>query len=220
LTKTCYIFGAGEYGGMRFDTSAVKSGFVIAADGGYSRLEDLNIVPDLLVGDFDSLDCIPDNVSIIRHPVMKNETDMLLAADEGLKRGCLRFIMYGGLGGRLDHTIANIQLLTWLANRGALGYLAGGGVTLTVIREASLRFEAGYEGTVSVFSMGDSAEGVTLSGLKYSLENAAVTNDFAIGVSNEFTGTEAVVSVKKGSLLVSWLGNLDKPLPETYNDLN
>jgi len=210
--KTCCIFGAGEYGAMSFVAS--ENSLVIAADGGYAELIKRGIVPDMLVGDFDSLGAIPDGIETVRHPVAKDETDMLLAAEEGLKRGCRRFEIYGGLGGRLDHTIANIHLLTWLANRGALGYLVGESTTLTVIRETSLRFDAGYAGTVSVFCAGERAEGVTLSGLRYPLHNTVVTGDFPIGVSNEFTGREAVVSVKKGTLLVCWLGNSRKPLPE------
>ena len=211
-SKTCCIFGAGEYGNL--GPVNTDNFLIIAADGGYEELSKRGIAPDLLVGDFDSLSSVPRGVEIIRHPPMKDETDMFLAAGEGIRRGCKRFKIYGGLGGRLDHTIANIHLLTWLANRGALGYLMGEGVTLTVIREAALRFEAGYTGLVSVFCAGDRAQGVTLTGLKYPLQNAQVECDFPIGVSNEFTGKEALISVNEGALLVSWIGNCGKPLPE------
>lgn len=210
--KTCCIFGAGDYG--EIDFGAMDDCLIIAADAGYNELKRRGIKPDLVVGDFDSLGSPPEGVEILRHPVMKDETDTHLAVDEGLRRGCTLFKIYGALGGRLDHTIGNIQLLTRLANRGVPGFIFGNGVTLTAIRESTLRFEAGYEGIVSVFSAGELAEGVTLRGLKYPLFDAVITNDITIGVSNEFTGPETFISVKKGVLLVSWLGNPDKPLPE------
>lgn len=213
-SKTCCIFGAGEYGNIGLPN--MDNCLIIAADGGYEELIKRGLSPDLLVGDFDSLSSVPGGVEVIRHPPMKDETDMFLAAGEGIRRGYRRFQIYGGLGGRLDHTIANIHLLSWLANRGAQGYLIGDGLTLTVIHKAALRFEAGYAGIVSVFCAGDRARGVTLRGLKYPLQNAEVTCDFPIGVSNEFTGKEAVISVEQGALLVSWLGNCEKPLPEIY----
>jgi len=210
--KTCCIFAAGEYGGI--DIGALNGSLIIAADAGYSELKKRGIKPDLVVGDFDSLGSVPEGVEVIRHPVMKDETDTQLAIEEGLARGCRRFIIYGALGGRLDHTIANIQLLTRLTNRGALGFILGDGVSLTAIRESALRFAPGYEGIISVFSAGERAEGVTLKGLKYPLNEAVLTNDMTLGVSNEFTGAEALVSVKKGVLLVCWLGNAGLPLPE------
>jgi len=210
--KTCCIFCAGDYGGIDFGD--LTDCLIIAADAGYSELKKRGIRPDLVVGDFDSLGSPPEGVEILRHPVMKDETDSHLAVDEGLRRGCSRFKIYGALGGRLDHTLANIQLLTRLARRGALGYIFGDGVALTAIKECSLRFEAGYEGILSIFSAGERAEGVTLKGLRYPLNEAVLTNDITLGVSNEFTGEEALVSVKKGVLLISWLGNSGKALPE------
>lgn len=211
-SKTCCIFGAGEYGNIGLPN--MDNCLIIAADGGYEELIKRGLSPDLLVGDFDSLSSVPGGVEVIRHPPMKDETDMLLAASEGISRGCRRFQIYGGLGGRLDHSIANIHLLTWLAKHGALGYLLGEDITLTVIRKAGLHFEEGYDGIVSVFCVGERARGVSLTGLKYPLDNAEVTCDFPLGVSNEFTGGEAVISVEEGALLVSWLGNCGRALPE------
>ena len=216
--KTCYIFGAGKYDKLCPNAADIESGLIIAADGGYKRAKSMGFSPDLLVGDFDSLHFVPEGIETLRHPKDKDKTDMMLAAEEGLRRGCRRFVIYGGLGGRLDHTIANIQLLSFLSGHSAIGYLVSGKTTLTVIRDRGLRFDKSFRGTVSVFCLGEKAVGVTLSDLKYPLLNATVSGDFPIGVSNAFTGSEAKVVVKSGTLLVSWLGSVDKPLPEPYNE--
>ena len=75
------------------------------------------------VGDFDSLGQVPEGENIVRHPVMKDDTDMMLAVKLGLERGYTRFHIYGGMGGRTDHTIANIQTLAYIAGRGASAFL-------------------------------------------------------------------------------------------------
>jgi len=184
--------------------------FVIAADAGYKALQEVNIKPDLVVGDFDSLGHVPAGENIVRHPVMKDDTDMMLAVKLGLERGFTRFHIYGGMGGRTDHTIANIQTLAYIANRGASAFLYGDGEIITVIKNGFISFSAGSEGTVSAFAMGGKAEGVCESGLLYGLENAELTPDFPLGVSNEFTGEAAEISVRNGLLLVAWT---DKAFP-------
>jgi len=157
-----------------------------------------------IVGDFDSLGRLPEGSNVIRHPVEKDDTDMMLAVKTGLDRGCGVFLLYGGLGGRLDHTYANLQTLEYLALRGASGFLLGDGMAVTVLHEASLSFPAGRRGTLSVFCPGGGARGVTLTGLHYPLRDAVLTSSFPLGVSNEFTGAPARVSVREGSLLLMW----------------
>ena len=88
---TCYIYGAMPSG----STEKLEEGdLLIAADGGYAYLQGQK--PDLVVGDFDSLGYVPEGVQIIRHPVQKDDTEMLLAVREGLKRGYRKFVLYGG----------------------------------------------------------------------------------------------------------------------------
>ena len=100
--------------------------------------------------------------------------------------------------------MANFQTLQFLADRGAVGYLAGCTTLVTVVKDGSIRFPAGTKGTVSVFCMGPDAEEVTLEGLYYPLENGRLTAGFPLGVSNHFTGQKARISVDNGSLLVLW----------------
>lgn len=111
----CYLVGAGEFYGI-FDT---RSGdFVIAADGGYDTLCRLGITPDLLIGDMDSIADTPENLPLERYPVRKDDTDMFLAYCAGVARGYTEFFLYGGTGGREDHTFSNLSLLLFAAKHG------------------------------------------------------------------------------------------------------
>ena len=197
----CIIFCAAE-----FDTLAApiqEDDFIIAADGGFVHTEKLKITPDVILGDFDSLGYTPQAANVF--PVEKDDTDAMLAVRRGLALGYDRFVLYGSLDGpRLDHTIANFQTLQFLADKGAAGYLVGKDYLVTVVKDGSLSFPAGLEGTVSVFCLGQDAEGVTLEGLYYPLENGTLSAGFPLGVSNHFTGNPAKISVRKGSLLVLW----------------
>lgn len=207
--KTCYIIGAGE---MAEDILLPgKEDFVIAADAGYQHLARLHQTADLIVGDFDSLGSVPSGQNVIRHPVMKNDTDTMLAVKIALEKGYRRFMIYGGLGGpRLDHSLANIQMLSYIANAGGIGFLVGNGENITAITNRSIAFSEKARGTISVFSNTSVSTGVTLEGLLYPLTNATLTSGFPLGVSNEFTGKKAKITVKNGTLVVLWYGKFDK----------
>jgi len=196
----CYVVGAGDY----FDASLRpgETDFVIAADGGYEHLKKAGIRIDLLIGDFDSIAREPDPVCTVRLRKEKNDTDMMAALREGLARGYREFRLYGGTGGRIDHTLANIQALAFLCENGARGMLYGEGCTMTAIRNGTYQFEANRSGYVSVFSLSDHSSGVTLRGLKYPLDRAKLVSSFPLGTSNEFTNCPGSISVENGTLLI------------------
>lgn len=207
--KTCFIIGAGDFDGLLFPPE--PGDLVIAADGGYLRMTALGIEADLVLGDFDSLGVVPDHPHVLRVPAEKDDTDMLLAVRTALEQGYTRLLLYGGLGGaRIDHSLANLQTLHFAAARGARAFLIGRGAVITAVRNGSLRFPADCRGYVSVFCTGAEARGVTLRGLKYELQNGTLRPDMPLGVSNEFTGVPAVVSVADGTLLITW--QTDNPL--------
>lgn len=198
----CCVIGACEPGPIYIPKN--KKTLLIAADGGLRYLDEQKIVPDLVVGDFDSLGHVPEGENIFCHPVEKDDTDTMLAVKQGLARGCDTFLFYGCTGGRPDHTYANYQTLNYLAANGFRGYLVGDGWVITVIRNDMLYFPEGMNGTVSVFCPEGEASGVTLTGLYYPLEEGTLTGSFPLGVSNHFTGECAAVSVSSGALLVMW----------------
>lgn len=198
--KTCYIIAAGEC--EKISLEKKQGDFVICADAGYRKAIENNIIPDLVVGDFDSLGEIPKLESIEVHPSQKDETDTFLALTRGMERGYENFVVFGALGGRLDHTFANLQLLKYLCERNVRCTLVSLLETVTAIKDSSFTFLKGETGTVSVFSLSDESKGVCERGFKYPLENAVLTSSFPLGVSNELLGTGAEISVESGVLMI------------------
>lgn len=196
---TCVIVNAGEFAGLI--EPITPDDLLIAADGGFAHLQQLGLTPDGVLGDFDSLGYVPEDAKIF--PVEKDDTDAMLAVRHGLKKGYGRFLLYGSLDGpRLDHTVANFQTLQFLADNGAEGWLVGTTYLATVVKNGCIRFGADATGIISVFCIGKDAKGVNIKGLHYALENGTLTAGFPLGVSNHFTGQEAEISVKDGSLLI------------------
>ena len=198
----CYIFGAGPISVPLKFKPCPNQDYVIAADAGYNFLCEQGIKPDLIVGDLDSLGFAPENIELVQFPTVKDDTDMMLAIKEAKKRGYNKFIIYGGIGGKPEFTLANLQILYNIVNSGDLCYFVGSGSLITAVKNNALNFDESFKGRVSVFAAGETAQGVTLSGLKYSLSNAVVKSDFPIGVSNEFIGCKGVISVTDGTLFV------------------
>ena len=199
--KTCVIFCAAEFDKL---AAPIEQGdYILAADGGLRHLQKLQLAPNGIIGDFDSLGYIPEGAQVF--PVEKDDTDAMLAARKGLELGYRHFLFYGSLDGpRLDHTISNFQTLQFLSDRGATAYLIGRDYLVTVIREETVQFPPEAEGIVSLFCLGPDAEGITLENLKYPMENGRLTSGFPLGVSNHFTGKSARITVKKGSILALW----------------
>ena len=199
--KKCVIFCAAGFDGLLAPLD--EEDFVIAADGGLCHTQTLGIQPDVILGDFDSLGYVPQDSKVF--PVEKDDTDLMLAVRLGLERQCREFWLYGAMDGpRLDHTIANLQALSYLTEHNAWGYLIGRDYIATCLRNGKLWFPQTAQGILSVFCQGADAAGVSLTGLKYPLDDAALTAHFPLGVSNHFIGREAAVAVRKGTLLCLW----------------
>lgn len=199
--KKCVIFCAAGFDGLLAPLE--PSDLVIAADGGLKHTQALGIRPDVILGDFDSLGFVPEDSRVF--PVEKDDTDMMLAIRLGLERGCREFFLYGGMDGpRLDHTVANLQALSYLTEHGAFGWLIGRDYIATCLKNGRLIFPAEAEGILSVFCQGSDAAGVYLRGLQYPLTDTALSAHFPLGVSNHFIGQEATVEVRQGTLLCLW----------------
>lgn len=197
--KTCYIVGAGEFYG---EFTPDSDDLVIAADGGYDSLLNRGIRPDVLIGDLDSIKDIPSGIELIRHPVKKDETDMHLAYLEGRRRGYETFELYGGVGGRADHTFANYCLLSYIKTEGCEARLHDNGSVAYVIKNEATRVWGKPGNHISLFAFGGEAKGVFIKGLCYELENGTLTPSFPLGVSNQFINEYADIEVRDGTLLV------------------
>ena len=201
---TCHIIGAAPLGGAV--PRPQPGDYVIAADGGYAALQAIGVAPDFVMGDFDSLGHTPAHPNVETHPTMKDDTDMMLAVRWALSHGYRRLALYGGLGGaRLDHTLANLQSLAFLLRHRARGYLYDRDFVYTVIENETLELEREVDwGIVSLFSMGDRAEHITLEGLQYPLTDGTIDCGFPLGVSNHIVAPTARITVRRGPLLVGW----------------
>lgn len=209
----CIIFCAAGF--SRLLEPIGEGDHVIAADGGLRHTQALGITPDTILGDFDSLGYTPTGAQVF--PVEKDDTDAMLAVRRGLALGYREFVLYGSLDGpRLDHTVANFQTLQFLCDHGAAGLLVGLHTLAAVVKNGSYTFGPENRGTVSVFCLGADAQGVNIRGLYYSLTDGTLTAGFPLGVSNHFTGQEAEVSVREGSLLLLW----DRPGQEQTEDVS
>ena len=202
--KRCFIFAAGSCYGLR--ERPREGDVVIAADGGYRICLDEGIRPDLVLGDFDSMDEPRDFPNVLRVPVEKDDTDAMLAARKGLEQGCREFHLYGGTGGlRLDHTLANFQLLMFLRRHGARGYLYDRDFVFTAVENESITVPKTKErGLLSVFAVDGPAEGVWEQGVQYTLSDARLASDVPMGVSNCILDDQATIRVDRGMLIVGW----------------
>ena len=202
--KRCFIFAAGTYYGLR---ERPRTGdLVLAADAGYEICRREGIVPDLVLGDFDSMEQPENFGNVLRVPVEKDDTDTMLAVKTALENGCDEVYLYGGTGGkRLDHTLANLQTLLFIRRRGARGYLYDDDFIWTAVENESLTIRREVEwGLFSAFCLGDRAEGIDEVGFQYSLQDASLTPEFPLGVSNHIMEDTATVTVRKGALIVGW----------------
>ena len=201
MEKICYIIGAGDVTDPHI--TATADDLIICADGGYKYKTLLGRECDIVVGDFDSFGSIPETENKLVAPTEKDETDMMLAVMSGYERGYRNFVILGALGGeRNDHSVANIQLLHYIASKGARGTILHGDEVFTAFKNGTLTLGAERKGYISVFSLTDESRGVTIRNLKYTLEGATLYSYVPIGVSNEFLGVESSISVEDGSLLV------------------
>ncbi len=206
MIKTCYIIGAGDVTDPHIEAN--ESDLIICADGGYKYKNLLGRECDLVMGDFDSFGRVPETNNKIVAPTEKDETDMMLCVMLGYERGYRNFVILGALGGeRSDHSVANIQLLHFIASKGARGTIFHGNEVFTCFGNGSLTLTSELSGYISVFSLSQESRGVTLRNLKYTLEDAELFSFMPVGVSNEFTGKESFIEVKDGILLVVYNRN-------------
>ena len=199
----CVLVGAaGIVDYALFEKRLLPGDIFFCADGGARHLYKIGKTPDVLVGDFDSLDVPKTAGEIVTLPAEKDDTDTHFAAQLAFGRGHRDFLLLGMTGGRLDHTLSNVATAAWLTARGCRAVVADELSELTLIKDGRLTLAPVENAAVSVFAYGADARGVYERGMKYSLTGAHLTPDFPVGVSNEFTAENAEISVEKGMLLI------------------
>lgn len=201
--RRCVIIGGGECSAETLKNNINADDYIICADGGFDIAAYCGFTPDLLIGDFDSIKAIPENVNKITLPVEKDVTDTVAAYNEGVKLGFKNFLLLGGTGGRFEHTFANISLMANASKSGITFEIVDGKHIFRSITNSSTKIEKKGNQQVSVFAYGDRAFGVNLKGFHYPLWDYTLDPfDAALGTSNDIIDEYGEISVNKGTLII------------------
>lgn len=204
----CVILAGGEkpFGKLPL-LSLAKADYLICADSGANHAYELGYVPNLIVGDFDSVGqdvlkaYIEKGCPIKTYPVEKDYTDTELAIQLALEQKPTEIDLLGAIGTRLDHSLANVFLLTAYYRENCKLRLIGPDYMAWVTKDET--FVLGEPGDyVSILALNEKAQGVTLEGFKYPLYNANISRGSSYGISNELLQEKGLISVKSGTLLV------------------
>lgn len=200
MENRCIIVSGGTLGPV---PAREDGDLVIACDRGYAYCERLGVRPDIFVGDFDSFSgAVAPGVTVERLKPEKDDTDTGHAVALALARGYRTLLLTCALGGRLDHTMANLQTCVQAAEAGAAVRIVDETTEIDFLTGGTLRVRKRPGWSLSVFSMSDRCAGVCLRGVKYPLEDADLTNRVPLGVSNEFAAAGAEIALKSGVLMV------------------
>lgn len=184
-----------------------QADMVIAADGGAVHLHHMGIVPQIIIGDLDS---IPKEilsffkqkrVKILKHPVRKDQTDMELCMEYAIDHGCTELLIMGATSTRLDHTLANIFLLRRLADQGIPATILDACNDIHIV-VSSLTLTGRPGDLISVIPVSDRVKGLTLEGLEYPLTDQSLCMGSTMGISNVFRKDKAGISLTSGAVLV------------------
>lgn len=197
----CVIFAGGPEKGIPC-MAIPPDAYYICADSGLRLAERLQITPDLVLGDYDSLGTVPEQYPHLILPVEKDDTDTMYAVRVALEKEFRDIRIFGAFGGRLDHTVANLQTLEFLLRHGAEGMLVGVNDYAFLMADETRILPRKDGFTLSMFAWSEECRGVTLRGVHYPLENGALSRHFPLGCSNEITAEQAEITVKEGVLLV------------------
>lgn len=185
----------------------IKYNYVICADGGSRYIELLNIIPNIILGDFDSSDRIKikeyeqKGIEVQKFPTKKDKTDTELAIDFALTKNPQKITMVGATGTRIDHTVANIHILKKCLEKGVSASIIDDNNTISIINKQIL-IKKGQFKYLSLLPLTSKVEGITLKGTAYELSEATLSCGSSVGVSNEIVGEEAVIQVRSGILIV------------------
>jgi thiamine pyrophosphokinase len=208
IGKRAVIIASGSFGmGGAVKDCLAGADTVICADGGADHALRLGIMPQIILGDFDSISnnakdsLAGQQVKAVKFPREKDKTDTQLAVEFAASQGAGEIFLLGATGSRLDHTLANLYLLTRAEELGVKLSLVDQ-VNQVWLVSQRIALEGSKGQFVSLLPLTSQVEGVTTRGLKYPLTAATLKWGSSWGVSNEFLVGKAEVSIKEGLLLV------------------
>lgn len=199
----CVIVGGADINNYAFIREKLcADDYVIFCDSGLKHLENLQVQPGLIVGDFDSHENPLLDVETIVLPCEKDDTDTVFAVKEAIKRGFDDFLLIGVIGARLDHTLGNVSILLYLDSLGKKGCIIDDYSEMEIVSNEPVSVCDDYS-FFSLLNISGCAKGITITGAKYPLVDGEFSCEYQYGVSNEvLPGQVAVVSVKEGKLLL------------------
>lgn len=201
--KKCIIITSYIEGDLLELIGDFDADLILCADGGYDHAISAGILPDFLIGDLDSISTSSSSeIEKIIYPCEKDDTDTGICLNTALEQGCRDILILGGLGGRLDHTISNIELITGKIHLVDRIMIKDKRNSCIVIKDGSISLKKQENKFISVFSMTEKSYGVSETGVKYTLDKAILPFGSTLGTSNEFTDDTAEISVENGILLI------------------
>ena len=201
--KRCFIIGGAPISNYDYLNNEIKeSDYLIYCDSGLTHKDQINHLPNLIVGDFDSYEKSDFEVETITLPCEKDDTDTLYGVKEGIKRGFEEFILVGVVGKRFDHTFGNVSILLFLDKEGKTGKIIDDYSEMEIIHKTTKYVEDRYS-YFSILSLTPIISGVVIENAKYSLNGAQIANYYPLGVSNEVLKEKvAKVSIEEGIALL------------------
>lgn len=197
--KKCLIISGGNFERIKLN---YKYDFFIACDKGYVYAKKLNIKPNIIVGDFDSAKK-PKNVeNVIKVSKIKDDTDTSLAVKYALKNGYKDIDIICALGGRIDHTLANISLMKYVVEHKGVVKIISNSATLMAFTKGKIKIKKESNKYLSIFSLSDKSKIDYIKGTKYDAKNLILKSSFPLGVSNEFKNKLAEIKISKGVILI------------------
>ena len=227
--KNCLIISGGDYSPIN---NILNYDYCIACDKGYEYSRRMDIIPDVIVGDYDSYEgditstvnsgCYEEGKSpkVITFPKEKDDTDTMLAVKHALRMGIEQITICCALGGRMDHTIANISTMLYVVTHGGVCEIVSecDHMILTSAdyinnKSADLFLDCRIDNkkiilprknhcSLSLFALSGNCEGVNIRGTKYEVSNITLHNDTSLGASNEWKDNEATIEIGRGILLI------------------
>ena len=201
--KRCVIVGGADINNYGFiHDKLCAEDYVVFCDSGLKHLEQLQVKPNLIVGDFDSHENPHLDVETIVLPCEKDDTDTVYAVKEAISRGFDNFLLIGVVGARLDHTLGNVSILLYLDSLGKKGSIIDDYSEMEIVSDEPVSICDRYA-FFSLLNITGCAKDITITGAKYPLVDAEISCEYQYGVSNEVLPSEtATVSVKHGKLLL------------------
>lgn len=197
----CVIISGAPEKELDYYCDYISDSFIISADSGYLKCLELGIIPDLIIGDFDSSDKPDTDIETIILPTVKDDTDTFFAVKEAIRRGFDDITILGGIGSRFDHTYSNVLCLNYCIDNNVRCALINKSNKLIIINDKA-QLKRGEYKYFSIFPLFSSCDGVTINGACYNLENRLIHPSEQYTQSNEFKDDTVSISIKSGKLLI------------------